>query len=376
VIRHPGRGLSGLAVTGGVAAAGPGCPAPDATHFEVTNSSASGAGSLDQAFTDATAANGGSICLDQGLATITLVGSETYGGSGTLAIEGNGGTVQSPSGIIDVANASNPLVTVHALTLTGTTASGVIIFSSGPVTLTAVTITGGIEGLRSSGPGGTVTVTDSTIRGSVSGLETSGNDINLVRSTISGIARRALDTNTGPATATLVNSTVSGNASSAGFSGIAVFAAVLVYSTVVGNGTGANGDHNILTTGDLTAFGSVVALKGTGTSCSIGGTTHTHGYNYSDDSSCNFTDPTDHQAAANPLLGPLAANGGATQTRAPQTGSPLIDAIPLSSCQNDGATGITTDQRSLARPSGSGCDIGAVEVQAAAAIVVTPRFTG
>jgi hypothetical protein len=43
---------------------------------------------------------------------------------------------------------------------------------------------------------------------------------------------------------------------------------------------------------------------------------------------------------------------------------------------HDGAAGITTDQRGLARPSGSGCDIGAVEVQAAVAILTTPEFTG
>jgi len=85
-----------------------------------------------------------------------------------------------------------------------------------------------------------------------------------------------------------------------------------------------------------------------------------------------------------------ADNGGTTQTRLPQPGSPLIDAIPNASCQTGGASGITTDQRGLPRP-GAGspaCDIGAVEVQppvpsaptavviAPTAVVIAPRFAG
>ena len=70
--------------------------------------------------------------------------------------------------------------------------------------------------------------------------------------------------------------------------------------------------------------------------------------------------------ANDPRLGLLADNGGPTQTQLPQTGSPSIDAIPNDACQTAPlATGITTDQRQLARPKQSGgkCDIGAVEVQ-------------
>jgi len=65
----------------------------------------------------------------------------------------------------------------------------------------------------------------------------------------------------------------------------------------------------------------------------------------------------------NPLLGPLADNGGPTLTMAPGTGSPAIDA--------GSAAGLKTDQRGLPRPSnilevpnvGDGADIGAVELQ-------------
>jgi len=102
------------------------------------------------------------------------------------------------------------------------------------------------------------------------------------------------------------------------------------------------------------------------------------GYNFSDDASCGFTDGTDKQSGGDPGLGALASNAGPTQTRLPQSGSPLIDAILNAACQTPPlATGITTDQRGLARPEQSGgkCDIGAVEVQVVP-IVVAIRFTG
>ena len=57
---------------------------------------------------------------------------------------------------------------------------------------------------------------------------------------------------------------------------------------------------------------------------------------------------------ADPLLAGLAANGGATPTLAIAANSPAIDAAPTSACP-------ATDQRGVARPQGSACDIGAFE---------------
>jgi len=64
-----------------------------------------------------------------------------------------------------------------------------------------------------------------------------------------------------------------------------------------------------------------------------------------------------------PMLGPLADNGGATLTHALLPSSPAIDALPLSSCT------VPTDQRGATRPvfvnsADTPCDIGAFEVQA------------
>jgi hypothetical protein len=72
---------------------------------------------------------------------------------------------------------------------------------------------------------------------------------------------------------------------------------------------------------------------------------------------------TGSPVTADPQLGPLANNGGPTQTMAPTAGSPALDA--------GSAFGLSADQRGQPRPSdfanihnlGDGSDIGAVEAQ-------------
>jgi hypothetical protein len=67
-------------------------------------------------------------------------------------------------------------------------------------------------------------------------------------------------------------------------------------------------------------------------------------------------------STADPQLGPLQGNGGLTQTMAPASNSPVVDA--------GSAFGLTTDQRGLSRPfnfaafpnSADGSDVGAVEL--------------
>jgi hypothetical protein len=72
----------------------------------------------------------------------------------------------------------------------------------------------------------------------------------------------------------------------------------------------------------------------------------------------------------NPLLGPLQNNGGPTQTMAPLSGSPLIDAGDSS------ASGLpSTDQRGYARIVGNAIDIGAVEYQYDLAVSGTASST-
>ena len=113
---------------------------------------------------------------------------------------------------------------------------------------------------------------------------------------------------------------------------------------------------NVLEADTRTISGSLLA--GAGTLC--GGSTldrlTAEGENIATDDSCpGFT-----LINADPLLGPLANNGGPTPTHALLPDSPAIDAA--GECPGDLAT---TDQRGLPRP-GAGstlCDLGAFEYQ-------------
>jgi predicted outer membrane repeat protein len=296
-----------------------------------------------------------------------------------------------------------------------------------------------------SGTGGTLTVTDSTFAnnhagedgGAISCNQLGGSvAINVTGSTFVGNSTRANSNSQGGAinldddcSLTMVNSTVTGN-TSADFGAISgehdTDHITLVYTDVVNNTftpiTGglatapapggstdsagssadpaggvsaqvlANSPANVFLDDPtkLTVFASVITGPHGGPNCAgsggapMSGIT-SNGFNFADDTSCGLTASTDKQASGNdPGLGPLANNGGPTQTLLPQTGSPLIDAIVNSACQTAPvATGITTDQRSLVRPQVPGglCDIGAVEIQATPApppapVVITPKFTG
>ena len=57
-----------------------------------------------------------------------------------------------------------------------------------------------------------------------------------------------------------------------------------------------------------------------------------------------------HEVTGNPLLGPLAANGGPTDTLALAAGSAAIDQVPAA----DSACAGRSDQRGVARPAGAG----------------------
>jgi hypothetical protein len=85
------------------------------------------------------------------------------------------------------------------------------------------------------------------------------------------------------------------------------------------------------------------------------------------DHNVSFGDATCPGANADPLLGPLADNGGPTLTRRPTSDSPLRDAVPAS-----GANCSSTDQRGVARPNGASCEIGAYEVAPPGAVTDDP----
>ena len=97
----------------------------------------------------------------------------------------------------------------------------------------------------------------------------------------------------------------------------------------------------------LTLRNTIVSANG-GPSC--GGTLTNGGHDIVfPDASCPGTN-------VDPMLQPLASNGGPTQTQALPAASPALDAVPVG-----GAGCAATDQRGVVRPNGPGCDIGAFE---------------
>ena len=164
------------------------------------------------------------------------------------------------------------------------------------------------------------------------------------------------------ATLHLVNSTVSGNTANLSNGGIFSFGTLtLVHSTVSDNTTssGLNGGIFGGAGGSLTVENSIV-VGNAGRDCT--GTIISAGHNLDGDETCNLTAAGD-LPGVDPKLGPLADNGGRTETHALLPGSPAIDAIPVADCTDLDGHPVATDQRGVARPRGAGCDIGSFELR-------------
>jgi hypothetical protein len=136
----------------------------------------------------------------------------------------------------------------------------------------------------------------------------------------------------------LVNCTISDNTTFGKGGGVYVRGPLDYLKTIIANNAGKEGDCAI-----------VSDFMGTG---SIG----TNRHNLVGDSTCS------PDFSGDPMLGPLADNGGATWTHALLAGSPAVDAIPV-----DDWT-LPIDQCGNPRPSvqtsaGTPCDIGAFECQ-------------
>lgn len=129
----------------------------------------------------------------------------------------------------------------------------------------------------------------------------------------------------------------------------------LLNDTFFGNQAPRGG--NISATTGTIYLQNTILSNGSPTNCAvIWGRLISQGSNLSSDSSCrhSLTAVGDMLARA-PLLGPLSYNGGLTPTMIPQAGSPAINGV-RNACPPP-----STDQRGIARPRGTRCDIGAVE---------------
>ena len=264
---------------------------------------------------------------------------------GNFSTNGSGGAVLN-LGTLEIANS----------TLSGNSAEsgGAVFNASGTATFVNSTISGNTANSgggifnESDVAGGMLTIANSTLSDNSAfdyggGVTNSNGDLTVANSTLSGnsaVAGGAGIANTSGSLA-VANSTLTGNYSFFGFGGIYSNGTLtLTNSIVAGNDGGASVSYDL--SGQGTVSGSFNLI---GDGQSLGGLTNT--------------------IVGDPLLGPLANNGGPTETHAPLPGSPLIDAgDPLGSLQ-----GTDSDQRGFARVAdggaGGGIDIGAVESQAA-----------
>jgi CSLREA domain-containing protein len=258
--------------------------------------------------------------------TLTVTNSAI---SDNVADNGHGGGIYNDTGT----------VMVRASTLSGNsvpkwtrTLGGNIFNYRGAMTVIDSMITGGLAehggGILSDG---TMTISGSTLAANTAGVTGAGmqsfGTLTLTNSTISG--------NTSPrdgggltigGSATITNSTITGNSAPV-LGGINAFGAVTLKNTIVANNPGGDcggavdGGHNLIEDGSCIAAATM-------------------------------------SFSGDPLLGPLADNGGPTETHALLDGS-----IAINAGSNPFAAGLDFDQRGhpFARIVGRTVDIGAYE---------------
>jgi CSLREA domain-containing protein len=312
------------------------------------------------------------------LEDLAVVGEVNTGGTQDIAITrvdftGSTGTiVNSLNGAITIADATmtggvntlNGTIAIANSTLTGDGVNS----SGGALSVTDTTVNGG--GVNSSS--GTLSLTRARILNAPgTGVNTSTSPITLVDSTVEGAGNDGV--NSGSGAISITRSTIAGNGDDGVGSGMS--AVSIVNSTVsgnggvgiVGNGTitlnavtvAGNGEGGLTGSGTFSLMNTIVALHaGTEDGDCANPVASAQG-SLDSDNSCGLN-AANNRPGVNPLLGPLANNGGPTFTHLPQAGSPAIDAGSNAACQ-------AVDQRGVARPvdgNGDGtatCDIGAVE---------------
>ncbi|MDS4059341.1 MAG: putative Ig domain-containing protein [Candidatus Contendobacter sp.] len=287
-------------------------------------------------------------------------GLADYGGgiynAGTLTISGGGvgDNRSSYGGAIFNETGGTITITGSLIMANRATYSGGGIENRGTMTISGSTLSGNSAGTQdtfyATGGGihndGTMTVIASTLTNNYARLHGGG--------IING------GNNNG--TLILINSTLAGNSADGGG----------LYNPA-GNGGGIYGfngtvtlDHSTLadnTPVNLSVETALVTAKHSIVTTCSGAAITDHGYNLDSNGSCQLT-AQGSLSNTDPRLGPLADNGGFTQTRSLLPDSPAIDAVPATQCA------IATDQRGETRPQdGDGdrvadCDIGAFEKKA------------
>ena len=369
---------------------------------------------LISAITTANSTNG-TVTLTSGCTyTLTAINNTTDGGGvglpvikGKVTIQGSGATIARSTAagtptfrIFDVASAGS--LTLNAVTISNGLANngqqgGGGIMSHGTLTVTGSTFTGNSAPATSGTSGGginnsgtlnlststftantgqeggavfnqkTATITNDTFTSNTATIYGGGALLNAAGTmTVTG---STFSGNTGPGggaidndtTLNISNSTFTGNTGGTNGGGaIDNFGTTTVTQATFAGNSSPYGANILNYTGfTLKISMSIVANgQGGGPNCGGGQPVIDAGYNLDTGTSCGFATANHSLNGTSPQLGPLATNGGPTQTMALPPGSPAVDAIPASTV---GCAG-STDQRGTTRPQGSSCDIGAYEL--------------
>jgi CSLREA domain-containing protein len=344
---------------------------------------------IDGSIINASEANhGGGLFFSDG--TLDISGSLINGNNSTAFIPGNGGGIYLNGGITSIINSTltdntstkgggcvtaGSDVSIINSTVSGNSASdggGFYFTSSSTATITDSTINGNSATIDGGGvyvKTSTATITNSTISANSAikwggGVNVYSGKADITNSTISkGTAHTGGGVFVDFGTGNITSSTVSGNTATQDGGGLIVSTgtANIANSTISENSAGDT-CGGILVTGTGTMTGTILSGNTAANypDCFSSGTLTSLGYNLVSVISpyCTFASAGD-MTDINPLLGPLADNGGPTMTHALHHQSPALDK------GHPSCTG--TDQRGIERPVDgnadgiSRCDIGAFE---------------
>jgi hypothetical protein len=337
--------IDGVTIQGGFATGGSNSPNA-AAHPTTLDGTANHYHVVTGTGTDSTAA----------LEGFTITGGNAMGGGGTNSDTGAGVIVDggSPS--------------IGDCTITGNNAvagGGIFAADGASLTLTSDTLSGNSAAYTP------------TVRGNGGGILIARNStVNLVASTLNG---NSADLGGGieedaTSTLTLTNCTLAGN--SAGETGGAIDAqgsVTITDSTLSGNSANyaggiyaANGGalNGSIVDGNIGLFAAEDDLDG-----GLTGSHNIVGVDYSGSFANGVNNNLVGVTPAQLLLGPLASNGGPTQTMALLAGSPAIGAG--STFNGSDGLAITTDERGISRPA-TGTDIGAY--QSAGPLIISGQY--
>lgn len=378
-----------------------------ASGFAVTTTADGGAGSLRAALDQANSHPGPDlITLPAGTYTLALAGrGDDANLTGDLDVlddvlivgsAGAGSTTIDGAGLDRVFDVVGGSLTVQGLTITGGDPGVTTLQHGGAIRAMshAVTVLDSMLTENTAHKGGAVYADSTTAsfqrseivdnivvsqpgNGSeAGGLDLRGTIVTISDSTIAG--NQSVAGNSGGidllgSPATITNSTISGNEAGNRGGGLSVSgpdSVILVRHTTfaenIADGDSTAGGAFVMRGGSVTLQNTLFWKNSTpqpvdrtcGRDSQFPGILTSAGGNLADDTTCDaLTLVTDHNGDAGTTLSPLAANGGATRTRALVAGSSAVDAAPCTGA-------VTTDQRAFGRPAGLACDVGAYELAA------------